>query len=115
MVIVKNYHLREGEQGNYYSLELIGEPELIQSQNTGRFYATIRRCFISSTFDETIARMMVGKQIKGNIVRVQCDPYEYTLPETGEVITIGHRYDYMPEQAPVLNPNTAMPFSYQGA
>ena len=41
MVKVKAYHLRKNAEGQpYVSLELLGEVELVQSQNTGRFYAT---------------------------------------------------------------------------
>ena len=102
MVTVKNYHLREGDKGKYVSLELMGDIEMVQSTNTGRFYATARRCFMFSTFDEQTARMMVGKQMPGNIVRVPCDPYDYTIPETAEVIQLGYRYDYTPEEAKVV-------------
>src|SRR5688572_586529 len=101
MVIVKNYHVRENEQGNYISLELMGDIELVQSANTGRFYATARRCFMSSTFDEPTAKLMVGKQIPGTIERVQCENYEFTIPESGEVITLGYRWDYVPEETKV--------------
>lgn len=101
MVTVKNYHLRkkEGEEGTYVSLELAGDLELVQSQNTGRFYATARRCFIYSTFDEATAKLMVGRQIPGSIVRVPCEPYDYTVPETAEVIKLAYKYDYTPEEA----------------
>ncbi len=102
MVTVKNYHLREGEKGKYISLELSGDIELVQSSNTGRFYATARRCFVFSTFDELTARMMVGKQMPGSIVRVICEPYDYALPETGEVIKLAYRYDYTPEEVSVV-------------
>ncbi|MFI5360232.1 MAG: hypothetical protein ACHQYO_09325 [Halanaerobiales bacterium] len=98
MVTVKNYHLREGEKGNYISLELTGEVELVQSANTGRFYATARKCFIFSTFDEAMAKTLVGKTLPGNIVRVSCDPYEYTVPESGEIITLSHSYGYLPDE-----------------
>ena len=98
MVIVKNYHVRENEQGSYISLEILGDIELVQSTNTGRFYATARRCYLHSTFDEPTAKMMVGKEIPGNIQRVPCEPYEYTLLETGENITLGYRWDYTPEE-----------------
>ena len=102
MVQVKNYHLREGDKGNYISLELMGDMELVQSTNTGRFYATARRCFIFSTFDEPTAKMMVGKQMPGSIVRKECDPYDYAIPETGEVIKLGYKYDYTPEEVKVV-------------
>lgn len=97
MVIVKNYHVREGEQGNFISLELAGDIEMIQSSQTGRFYATTRRCFVSSTFDENTAKLMVGKQMPGAIVRKETEPYEYTVPESGEVVMLAHTWDYQPE------------------
>lgn len=97
MVIVKNYHVRKGEQGDFISLELTGDIEMVQSSNTGRFYATARRCFVSSTFDEATAKRMVGKEMPGTIARRQCEPYEYTMPETGEIVMLAHTWDYQPE------------------
>jgi hypothetical protein len=98
MVTVKNVHSREGERGKFMSLELTGDAELVQSQNTGRFYATIRRCFISSTFDEETAKALIGTKFKGSIVRVEAEPYDFAIPETGEVIRLAHRWDYVPEE-----------------
>ena len=69
MVTVKAAHLRSAGEKSFVALELTGDLELIQSQNTGRFYATTRRCFIPSTFD-----------IK-----------------TGETIRMAHTYEYHPE------------------
>lgn len=100
MVTVKNYQLREGKDGkpSYITLELEGDIELVQSSNTGRFYATCRKCHIFSTFDEATAKMMIGKQMPGSIVRIEKEPYDYTLPETGEVIKLAHSYSYLPEE-----------------
>ena len=100
MVIVKNYHLREGDRGDYVTLELEGDMELVQSQNTGRFYATARRCYIYSTFDEATASRMIGSQMPGRIVRIACEPYEFTIPESGEVVTLAHSWDYVPDESP---------------
>lgn len=97
MVTVKNYHLRKGDYENFISLELEGDIEMVQSSNTGRFYATVRKCFISSTFDEETARKMVGRELPGNIIRKECDPYDFVIEETGETIQLGYRYDYIPE------------------
>ena len=101
MVLVKNYNLRhkEGEDKPFITLTLEGDMEMVQSQSTGRHYATTRTCSISSTFDEATAARMVGKQITGSIERVQCEEYEYTIPESGEVITLGYSWDYVPENA----------------
>ena len=99
MVIVKNYHLRTGEDGGeFVTLEIEGDLELVQSQNTGRFYATARRCFIFSTFDQETAERMIGSQMPGRIIRVPKDPFDYTIPETGEVIVVNHGWEYIPEE-----------------
>jgi hypothetical protein len=98
MVTVKNVHSRESERGKFMSLELTGDAELVQSQNTGRFYATVRRCFISSTFDEETAKALVGTKFKGSIVRAESEEYDFTIPDTGEVIKLAHRWDYVPEE-----------------
>ena len=99
MVTVNSYNVREGKDGKtFISLELAGDLEMVQSSKTGRFYATNRRCFISSTFDEQTAKRMVGKQMPGSIGKMECNAYDYTLPETGEVIQLSHSYGYNPEQ-----------------
>jgi len=101
MVTIINYAVRENSEGkSFVSLELQGEIEVIQSSQTGRFYATAKRCTIPSTFSEDIAKTLVGKQIKGRIDRVQCEAYEYTVKETGEVISLTHTYAYNPEDKP---------------
>lgn len=99
MVTVINYALRkkEGENKPYITLTLEGGIEMVQSQNTGRFYATVRTCVVSSTFDELTAQRMVGKEMPGTIERVPCEAYDYTMPETGEVVRMAYRWDYLPE------------------
>ena len=100
MVQVKNYALRERKDGKtFIVLELLGGLELIQSSATGKFYATVKKCSIPSTLDEPTAKLMVGQKIEGEIVRVQCDPYDFTNPRTGEVITLTHTYAYRPNEA----------------
>jgi hypothetical protein len=98
MVQIVGYNLRTPKEGKpYITLEIEGSVEMVQSQNTGRFYATVRRCVISSTFDEITAARMVGKQMPGTIERVPCEPYEFTIRETGEQTLLSYRWDYQPE------------------
>ncbi len=102
MVTVIGYNIRtqkDNEQKTYISLELEGDVEMVQSQNSGRFYATVRRCAISSTFDQLTAERMIGKQMPGSIERVPCDPFDFTIEATGEVMKIGYRWGYVPEGA----------------
>lgn len=97
MVTVSGYKIRQNKDGeNFITLELVGSIELVQSQNTGKFYATVRRCSIPSTFDEPMAQLMVGSKLDGDVKRVQSDPYEYTVKRTGEVVTLGYTYAYQP-------------------
>lgn len=95
---------KEGKE--FISLKLQGGVTAIQSQQTGGFYLTANTCQIASTFDEETAKTLIGNEIPGRVVRVETEPYEYTIKQTGEVITLTHKFVYMPEetktQAPVL-------------
>lgn len=97
MVTVIDYAIRkkDGEKP-YIALTLEGGIEMVQSQNTGRFYATVRTCVVSSTFDEATAGRMVGKEMPGSIERVPCEAYDFTIKETAEVIKLAYRWDYQP-------------------
>ena len=98
MVKIINYHLRATREGkSFVSLELQGDVELVQSMETGRFYATARKCSITSTFDEAKAKALLGTQLPGSIKRMQTEAYEFKIPETGEVIMLAHSYVYVPE------------------
>jgi hypothetical protein len=106
MITVKSAVERIGkDEKTFIALELNGDIELVQSQNTGRFYATVRRCFISSTFDQQTAKQFLGKQLPGSIVRVETESYEFVVPETGEEITLSHSWVYQPEE-PKLHEET---------
>ena len=35
--------------------------------------------------------------MKGDVVRVKVDPYEFTDKRTGEVLTLQHSFSYQPE------------------
>ena len=98
MVQVTNFHEVETKEGKtFISLELTGGLELVQSQSTGKMYATVRKCRIPSTFDANIAKMMVGTQLDGDVVRVETDPYDYVNKRTGEITTLQHSYAYRPK------------------
>ena len=98
MVQVTNFFEVETSAGKtFISLELTGGLELIQSQTTGKFYATVRKCRVPSTFDASIAKLMVGTQLDGDVVRVETEPYEYVNKRTGEVLLLQHSYSYRPK------------------
>jgi uncharacterized protein (DUF1015 family) len=105
MVKIVNYQKRQTEDGrDFFVLEVQGGIEMIKSQHTQQFYVTARKASISSTFDEVTCKALIGSDIPGKIDKVSCTPYEYTIKDTGEVITLSHRFQYVDEayQAPAV-------------
>jgi len=98
MVTVTGYAVRQRKDGtSFIALELSGGLEIQQSQTTGNFYATQKKCSIPSTFSEEVGKIMVGQQIEGDVVRVEVDPYDYVNKRTGEVMILQHSYAYRPK------------------
>jgi|SRR5690625_744790 len=95
---IVDYKVRQNENGQeFFALLLEGEVEMVKSEASGRFYATARRTSIPSTFNETTCQQLIGKEIPGKIVKVDSEPYEYEIPESGEVIMLSHRWEYRQE------------------
>ncbi|MCW4470356.1 hypothetical protein OGH69_15385 [Flavobacterium sp. MFBS3-15] len=110
MVRIINYKERTSEDGkNFFVLEVQGGIEMVRSHQTGKFYATARKASITSTFDELTCKALIGTEMPGKISKVECEPYEYTIRDTGEIITLTHRFDYEPDDAPVAKFTKAMP------
>ena len=103
MVTVIDYHVRENKLGeSFTTLTLQGDLEMIKSQTTGKFYATARKTSIVSTFNEPACKSLIGTTLPGRIDRVPVDkPYDYEIPDTGEVIKLDYTYEYNPEPANV--------------
>ena len=96
MVTISDYRVNVNSEGkSFCSLILQGDVELVKSKTTSRFYATARKTSITSTFDENTCRQLIGKTIKGSIVKVDCDDYDYIIPESGEVIRLNYNYSYV--------------------
>ena len=107
MVTISNYFVRENKEGQpFISLELTGDVELIQSSLTGKFYASAKRCSISSVFTEEVAKTLIGKQLPGTIQRIECEAYEYTVEKTGETLLLSHTYTYVPDDSQPQAVNT---------
>ncbi len=109
MVTIINAFKREKDGKSFMVLQIQGGVEMVQNSTTGRFYATAKKCFIPCTFDEITAKSLIGSQINGSIKREECDPYQYTVPSTGEVITLAHTYTYSPEES-FSKANTVLAF-----
>ena len=100
MVTVTNALERVKKDGTTFPvLEISGGAELVLSQTTRRYYATVRRCTIPFTGSLEVAKMLIGQKIDGEIVRVICEPYQFTNQRTGEVMTLQHSYAYRPKDS----------------
>lgn len=100
MVTISGYVERENKDGKkFYSLTLQGGMEMVLSEESGRYYATAKQASITSTFDEKTCQGLVGTKLPGKISKVVCEPFDYLVKETGEVISLSHRWAYSPEEA----------------
>jgi hypothetical protein len=86
---------RDGKEFN--ALILQGGIELVKSRETQRWYATAKKASITSTFDNAMCQSLIGQQIPGSVQRVESEPYEFTNKETGEVLTLTHRWVFLKE------------------
>lgn len=105
MVRISNYQKRTTEEGKeFFTLELQGGVEIVKSQETGKNYMTARKASMSCTFDELTCQSLIGTELPGSVKKVECDAYEYTIKDTGEVITLNHRFEYVDQEAPKYSP-----------
>jgi len=98
MVRIVDYAKRTNSEGKeFFILKLQGNLELVKSSETGKFYATAKTACITSTFTEEVCRDLIGQELPGSIQKVTCEPYQYIVEETGETITLTHRWEYSKE------------------
>ena len=98
MVKIVDVVKRQNKEGKEFNaLILQSGIELVKSHETGRYYATAKRTSITSTFDDATCRSLIGTQIPGSVQRVESEPYEFTVRNTGEVLTLTHRWVYLKE------------------
>ncbi|AZA87554.1 hypothetical protein EG349_12500 [Chryseobacterium shandongense] len=98
MVRIISYKTRQKEDGtNFYLLEVQGGIEMVLSKATGQYYATAKNAIVSTTFDEETCKGLIGSQMAGKISKITTEPYQYTMKESGEEVTLNHKYIYLPE------------------
>ena len=67
-------------------LKLQGGLELVKSSQTGQVYAMAKTASITSTFTEVVCKSLIGQQLPGSARKIECEPFNYTVKETGEVV-----------------------------
>jgi hypothetical protein len=98
MVTVIGWQKRQKENGESFNvLNLQGGIELIKSLKTGKFYATARKTNLVCTFNDDVCESLVKKELPGTIEKMECEPYEYQIPSSGEVVTLNYNYVFNPE------------------
>ena len=99
MVTITGYAERTRKDGStFIALEITGGVELIQSGTSGRYYATVSKCSIPSTFNAEVAEAMIGQKLPGEVVKVITEPYDFINPRTGELMKLQHSYAYQADQ-----------------
>ena len=98
MVRIINYKKRMAEDGReFFALEISGGIEMVKSKETGLYYATTKKATVSTTFDEETCKSLKGTEMPGRITKIKTPTYQYTIKETGEIISLEHKYVYLPE------------------
>lgn len=96
MVTVKDVKIVENSEGDeFYGLIVQSGAIAVKSKESGRVYFTAKTAFVSTTFDEDTARSLIGTQFEGTIKKVETKPYAYTIEDTGEIIELSHRWEYI--------------------
>ena len=103
MVTVIGSEKRMSATGKEFNVIVLqGDIEIVVSKETGKPYLTARKTSIPCTFDESVAKTLIGQQLPGAIERVEVKPYEFKVPSTGKKIKLSHSYLYSKEPATVL-------------
>ena len=103
MVTITGTEKRQTKAGKDFLVMILqGEIEIAVSKETGKPYLTARKTSIPCTFDESIAKNLIGHQLPGGIERIEVKAYEFLVPSTGKKIKLHHSYQYSKEPATVL-------------
>ena len=103
MVTIIGSEKRIAKSGKEFNVMVLqGDIEIAVSKETGKPYLTARKTSIPCTFDESIAKTLIGHQLPGGIERIEVKQYEFVVPSTGKKIKLSHSYQYSKEPATVL-------------
>lgn len=64
---------------------------------TSKPYLTARKTSIPCTFDEVMAKSLIGQTLPGEIERIEVDEYEFLIPGTKKKLKLSHSYQYSAE------------------
>jgi len=103
MVTIIGTEKRKSLQGKDFNvLMLQGDLEVVVSKETGKPYMTARKTAIPCTFDETVAKTLIGQKLPGTVERIEVKSYDFVIPSTGKKIKLTHSFQYNKEPATVM-------------
>jgi len=106
MVTIIDFKTFTKENGeNFFGLVVQGGIEATRSLLTGKMYFTAKTATVPTTFNETTCKSLVGTTLEGCVKKIDCDSYNYTVKETGEIIKLSHRYEYLSAEEEILHKN----------
>jgi hypothetical protein len=98
MVTIVGLEKRKAADGKEFNVRnLQGGVVVAISKATGKPYLTARKSSIPCTFDEVLAKALIGQSLPGVIERIEVDEYEFLVPGTKKKITLNHSYRYSAE------------------
>jgi len=103
IVDFKTYQKDDGTE--FYALVVQGGIEAVKSKETERTYFTARTVNVPCTFNEATCNALIGTDFPGSIQKIEVEPYDYAIPDTGELITLSHRYQYVSKGAGIVKDN----------
>jgi hypothetical protein len=103
IVDFKTYQKDDGTE--FHALVVQGGIEAVKSKETERTYFTARTVNVPCTFNESTCKAMIGTDFPGSIQKVEVEPYDYAIPNTGELITLSHSFQYVSEGEGIVKNN----------
>jgi len=95
MVTIVGLEKRKSANGKEFNvMSLQGSVVVAISKTTGKPYLTARKSSIPCTFDEVLAKSLIGQSLPGEIERIEVDEYEFVVPGTKKKIKLNHSYRY---------------------
>ena len=106
MVTIVDYKSFEKENGEkFFGLVVQGGVEAVKSATTGKSYFTARTATVPTTFNEVTCKNLIGSSLEGNVKKIECEAYNYTVKETGEELLLTHRFEYLTEEQEIIEKN----------
>lgn len=98
MVKVIGTEKRTSKEGSSFNVLLLqGSIDVVRSKTTGKSYITAHKISMVCTLDEENCKEQIGTKLPGSIEKIACEPYEFTIAQSGEKVQLDYTYRYNPE------------------